>query len=227
MPELGYKSQVNLPPEPGLLASVSSCLSNHPSLSVSAWTWVPCPWLLEGWREYSGESYSNEHSSIISTGMTPGVEGDPRRARHPSAKLPAPLTSTLPVSRLRGLEKAQSVLLRLVSFRRRTTQKQQWCLISSPLSLSPSTALEHLPGTGLSHLRTWKKPRGLRSSWCSYRTAGYTQQAGMDLCKVHTLCQVTHPGSSPMLSHLLFPATLWQKVIITLQRQGNEIRKVD
>lgn len=49
-----------------------------------------------------------------------------------------------------------------MSFRRRTTQKQQWCLISSPLSLSPSTALEHLRGLGLSHLRTWKKPRGLR-----------------------------------------------------------------
>ena len=57
-------------------------------------------------------------------------------------------------------------------------------------SLSPSTALEHLPGTGLSHLRTWNKPRGLRSSWCSHRTAGCTQQAGMDLYKVHTLCQL-------------------------------------
>ena len=35
MPELGYKSQVNLPPEPGLLASVSSSLSNHNSLNLS------------------------------------------------------------------------------------------------------------------------------------------------------------------------------------------------
>lgn len=108
--------------------------------------------------EAGGEGEDLIPMNFYGTGMTPSLDWGPGRERHAFGRAPRPLPARpCSVSELRGLETvrvrcwsaALSSRLRLMSFRRKTTQSQQRCLIL-PL-LSCLVCPPALPGTSPRH----------------------------------------------------------------------------